>query len=55
MGLVCPVAGARVGAVAVMPCLRGQALRGSSPHPLFGSLVGYRFPQPRVCGVPSPR
>ena len=39
------------GAGAVTPCLQG----GSSPHPLFRSLVGCRSPWPRVCGNPSPR
>ena len=55
MGPVGRVAGAVSGACAVTPCLLGLALRGSSPHPLLGSLVGCRSPWSRVRGVPSPR
>ena len=43
------------GADAVTPCLRGGALTGSSPHPLFGSRVGRGSPWPRVRGVLSPK
>ena len=43
------------GAGAVTPRLRGRALMGSSPDPLFGLLVCCGSPWPRVRGVPSPQ